>query len=242
MSVIGRWRRWTNPWRRSTMRRMPCLSGVGVRREIPSRADIELGETELHQPGDATAEHRRDSRLRASGGTAGPREARRDREQHNGGDCQSACGGGEYPPIERADAAARAARAGGASAAAPSAGAWSASWIAADRSPQKSSALGGDSSAQVGDASAVGGDTSAAGRGSSLGSRSAGVLGVGPGPKGDELLARPEPIARETNHGGARVSLTLSCLGLPPFRHPVDALFQRVFASTAVCRPNCALV
>ncbi len=242
MSVIGRWRRWTNPWRRSTMRRMPCRSGVGARREIPSRADIELGETELHQPGDATAEHRRDARLRAYGGTAGPREARRDREQHHGGDRQSACGGGDRAPIEPAEAAPRAARAGGAKRGHTVGRRLER--VVDRRRPLAPEVLGAGWGLVDSGWGRVGGGWGRVGGGSWLVARygSAGVLGAGPGSKGDELLPRPEPVARETNHGGAWLSLVLSCLGLPPFRHPVDALFQRVFASTAVCRPNCALV
>ncbi len=97
-------RRPRSPWRRRAMWRTPGPSGVDLRREIPRHADIELRETELHQPGHATAEHRRDSHLRAAGGTAGPGEARRDRKQYNDGDGQTA-GGAEYSPIEPAEAA-----------------------------------------------------------------------------------------------------------------------------------------
>ena len=86
---------------------LPGRSGVGVRPEIPRHADVERRETELHQPGDATAEHCRDSDLRAAGGTAVPREARRDRKQRNGREDQTDCRGGDHPPIERTESAPR---------------------------------------------------------------------------------------------------------------------------------------
>ena len=82
------------------MRRTPALAGAGLRSEIPRHADVELRETELHQAGDATAEHRRDSHLGPTGVTAGPREARRDREQRDGGDGETARRGADLVATE----------------------------------------------------------------------------------------------------------------------------------------------
>jgi hypothetical protein len=68
------------------------------------------------------------------------------------------------------------------------------------------------------------------------------AVGTGARPERHQLLAGAQPVAREADHVVPRVSLALSCLGLPTFRQPVDALFQRVCAPTAICRPQRAVL
>ena len=49
----------------------------------------------------------------------------------------------------------------------------------------------------------------------------------GPWAERDQLVARAEPVAGEAHDVAPALSVLLACLGLPTFRHPVDALFQR---------------
>jgi len=64
----------------------------------------------------------------------------------------------------------------------------------------------------------------------------------GPRPERDELVPGSEPVAGEAHHFAPLLSLSLACLGLPTFPHPVEALFQRFLRRRRQCRPECALL
>lgn len=58
----------------------------------------------------------------------------------------------------------------------------------------------------------------------------------------NELFTGPEPVAGKANDLVPWPSLLLSCLGLPIFPHPVDALFQPFLRRQRQCRPDRAVV